>query len=73
VKQGATNSISSIEPMKALRVRELPVGDWMYEMKFDGYFTAVERIRSNDTPVRGLRFSRLPILPSVFEHLFSVA
>ena len=21
----------------ALRVRELPVGDWMYEMKFDGY------------------------------------
>jgi bifunctional non-homologous end joining protein LigD len=23
--------------MKALRVRELPAGDWLYEMKFDGY------------------------------------
>ena len=26
-----------IEPMKALRVTELPVGDWLYELKFDGY------------------------------------
>jgi bifunctional non-homologous end joining protein LigD len=23
--------------MKALRVRDLPSGDWLYEMKFDGY------------------------------------
>jgi bifunctional non-homologous end joining protein LigD len=23
--------------MKALRIRELAVGDWIYEMKFDGY------------------------------------
>jgi bifunctional non-homologous end joining protein LigD len=23
--------------MMALRVRELPIGDWLYEMKFDGY------------------------------------
>jgi len=23
--------------MIALRVRELPVGNWLYEMKFDGY------------------------------------
>jgi bifunctional non-homologous end joining protein LigD len=23
--------------MKALRVPELPSGDWLYEMKFDGY------------------------------------
>jgi bifunctional non-homologous end joining protein LigD len=26
-----------IEPMKALRVTDLPVGDWLYELKFDGY------------------------------------
>ena len=37
VKQGATESFSFIEPMIALRVRELPVGNWLYEMKFDGY------------------------------------
>jgi bifunctional non-homologous end joining protein LigD len=30
-------SVSFIEPMKALRVPELPSGDWLYEMKFDGY------------------------------------
>jgi bifunctional non-homologous end joining protein LigD len=28
---------SFVEPMMALRVRELPVGNWLYEMKFDGY------------------------------------
>jgi bifunctional non-homologous end joining protein LigD len=30
-------AINFIEPMKALRVRELPTGNWLYEMKFDGY------------------------------------
>jgi bifunctional non-homologous end joining protein LigD len=30
-------SVSFIEPMKALRAPELPSGDWLYEMKFDGY------------------------------------
>jgi bifunctional non-homologous end joining protein LigD len=35
MKQGP--SVSFIEPMMALRLRELPVGDWLYELKFDGY------------------------------------
>jgi bifunctional non-homologous end joining protein LigD len=35
--QGAAPNFSFIEPMKALPVRELPVGDWVYELKFDGY------------------------------------
>jgi bifunctional non-homologous end joining protein LigD len=26
-----------IEPMRALPIRDLPVGDWLYELKFDGY------------------------------------
>ena len=26
-------------PMMALRVRDLPVGNWLYELKFDGYRT----------------------------------
>jgi bifunctional non-homologous end joining protein LigD len=26
-----------IEPMLALRVPDLPAGDWIYEVKFDGY------------------------------------
>jgi ATP-dependent DNA ligase len=37
VKQGKTNSFSFIEPMLALRVPELSAGDWLYEVKFDGY------------------------------------
>jgi bifunctional non-homologous end joining protein LigD len=37
VKQQAARSFTFIEPMKALRVRELPLGNWLYEMKFDGY------------------------------------
>src|SRR6516162_5511150 len=28
---------SSIEPMKALLVEDLPEGDFVYEIKFDGY------------------------------------
>jgi bifunctional non-homologous end joining protein LigD len=32
-----STSSSFIEPMKALSVRELPTGNWLYEMKFDGY------------------------------------
>ena len=26
-----------IEPMKALPVEKLPEGDWIHEIKFDGY------------------------------------
>jgi bifunctional non-homologous end joining protein LigD len=37
VKQSGTEGFSFVEPMMALRVRELPVGNWLYEMKFDGY------------------------------------
>jgi bifunctional non-homologous end joining protein LigD len=28
---------SFIEPMQALPVEELPEGDWLYEVKLDGY------------------------------------
>jgi bifunctional non-homologous end joining protein LigD len=37
MKQSATNNFSFIEPMMALGVRNLPLGNWLYEMKFDGY------------------------------------
>ena len=37
MKQSGTSNLCFIEPMMALRVRELPVGDWLYELKFDGY------------------------------------
>jgi bifunctional non-homologous end joining protein LigD len=30
-------SLSFIESMKALPVDKLPEGDWIYEIKFDGY------------------------------------
>jgi bifunctional non-homologous end joining protein LigD len=37
MKQGEAANFSFIEPMMALRVRELPVGNWLYELEFDGY------------------------------------
>jgi ATP-dependent DNA ligase len=49
MKQDSTNNFSFIEPMKALPVSDLPAGDWLYEMKFDGYralaFKAGEEVR----------------------------
>jgi bifunctional non-homologous end joining protein LigD len=37
MKEGAQRTFSFIEPMKALPVEKLPEGDWVYEIKFDGY------------------------------------
>ena len=37
MKRAAAANFAFIEPMMVLRVRELPVGDWIYEMKFDRY------------------------------------
>ena len=37
VKANVQKAPSFIEPMKALPVEKLPEGDWLYEIKFDGY------------------------------------
>jgi bifunctional non-homologous end joining protein LigD len=37
VKAGTQRGFSFIEPMKALSVEKLPEGDWLYEIKHDGY------------------------------------
>jgi bifunctional non-homologous end joining protein LigD len=37
MKQGAASNFAFIEPMNTLRVRDLPAGNWLYELKFDGY------------------------------------
>ena len=37
MKEGASRSFSFIEPMNALPVQNLPEGDWLYEVKLDGY------------------------------------
>ena len=37
MKEATPRSFSFIEPMKALPVDKLPEGDWLYEIKFDGY------------------------------------
>ena len=37
MKEATPRSFSFIEPMKALPVEKLPEGDWLYEIKFDGY------------------------------------
>ena len=46
---------SFIAPMQALRVAELPDGDWLYEVKLDGYralaFKEVRLISRNNKPL----------------------
>jgi bifunctional non-homologous end joining protein LigD len=37
VKANVQKAPSFIEPMKALPIEKLPEGDWLYEIKFDGY------------------------------------
>ena len=37
MKEGTQSSFSFIEPMKALPVSKLPEGEWLYEVKHDGY------------------------------------
>jgi bifunctional non-homologous end joining protein LigD len=37
MKPISARSPSFIEPMKALPVEKLPEGDWLYEIKHDGY------------------------------------
>jgi bifunctional non-homologous end joining protein LigD len=37
MKQGAASNFYFIEPMMALRAGDLPIGNWIYELKFDGY------------------------------------
>jgi bifunctional non-homologous end joining protein LigD len=35
--KGTASNFSFIEPMMALRLRDLPSGDWLYELKVAGY------------------------------------
>ena len=37
MKQGAASNFFFIEPMMSLRAGDLAVGNWIYELKFDGY------------------------------------
>jgi bifunctional non-homologous end joining protein LigD len=37
MKEATARSFSFVEPMKALPVEKLPKGDWLYEIKHDGY------------------------------------
>jgi ATP-dependent DNA ligase len=37
MKEGTPRNVSFIELMNALPVQKLPEGDWLYEVKFDGY------------------------------------
>jgi bifunctional non-homologous end joining protein LigD len=32
-----STTVSFIKPMKSLSIENLPEGDWLYEIKFDGY------------------------------------
>jgi bifunctional non-homologous end joining protein LigD len=55
MKQGAASKFSFIEPMQALRVRDLPVGNWLYELKFDGYRALASKAGSPESILTKLR------------------
>ena len=68
MKQGAASNLFFVEPMMALRASDLPVGNWIYELKFDGYralafkvekevrlFHATERISATIIPNLSIR------------------
>jgi ATP dependent DNA ligase domain len=70
VKQGATSSF--IEPMMALRVRELPAGDWVYELKYDGYRALAFKSGSDVQLVSRNRTSFNKAYPQLIEALKSL-
>lgn len=43
--RGSAETIAFVEPMKALATREIPKGDWLLEIKYDGYraLAAIDR------------------------------
>ncbi|MGA8654984.1 MAG: hypothetical protein WB586_02455 [Chthoniobacterales bacterium] len=57
-----------VGPMMALRVRDLPTGNWLYELKFDGYralaFNAGKEVRLISATERFsatiIRYSSMP-------------
>jgi hypothetical protein len=57
VKSPAARLPDFVEPMKAKLVDSMPTGDWIYEIKFDGY-VAITQLRVNDW-VSDLRLSQL--------------
>jgi ATP-dependent DNA ligase len=50
------STINFIEQINALRARELPVGNWVYKMKFDGYRTLVFKADQEITSSHAERF-----------------
>ena len=50
MKSPAARLPDFVEPMKAKLVDSMPTGDWIYEIKFDGY-VAITQLRVNDWSV----------------------
>ena len=63
VKPTVSSSFSFIEPMKAFPVEKLPEGDWLYEIKFDGYralaFKDGKDVRLVSRNQKGFNYPRL--------------
>src|SRR5215467_1873956 len=63
MKANAEKMPSFIEPMKALPVEKLPEGNWLYEIKFDGYralaFKRGQRCAPGLSQYKGVRFLRV--------------
>jgi bifunctional non-homologous end joining protein LigD len=60
MKQAAVANFDFIEPMKALPVTDLPVGDWIYELKFDGYRALAFKAGASDLAQPNEFRQRLP-------------
>jgi len=53
MKQDEANHLQFIEPMMATRVDQLPSGNWIYELKFDGYRAIAVKSDKQVRPPRG--------------------
>ena len=58
MKQAAQATFDFFEPMKALPVRDLPVGDWIYELKFDRYRALAAKQATLDGETAALDYRR---------------
>jgi ATP-dependent DNA ligase len=72
MKQRPASSFSFIEPMKALLVPALPVGDWLYEIKFDGYRALAFKSGSDVQLVSRNRTSFNKVYPQLIDALKSL-
>ena len=73
MKRAAVANFAFVEPMAALRVPDLPVGDWLYELKFDGYRALAFKAGKEVRPISRNRTNFDNDYPQLIDALKSLA